>query len=345
MFIRNCWYVAAWQEELTSQPLARTILGEPVVLYRTASGQVSALEDRCVHRSLPLSMGRVCGEHLVCAYHGLSYDHAGRCVHIPAQDVIPKNAQIRRYPVVEKDSVIWIWMGDSTRADETSVPDYLWHSDPGWAHKKSYRHIAAYYELIHDNLIDLSHVGWVHEKTIGGTPEAHSRAEVKVVRSEDQVSVRRWMRDSVPPPTYVKAVDFKGNIDRWMEIRFRPGLINIYVGANDAGKGVDEDHYRNTFGARIFNGVTPETEHSTHYFWTAAHKFKVDQPAATEALFKEVYATFEEDKMVLESQHSRMRDVPGAPTIDLISDAGGNQARRLVKAKIEEELRHVPVPA
>lgn len=308
-----------------------------MVLYRQADGQVAALEDRCCHRNLPLSMGEVCGDTLVCSYHGLAYNRQGLCVNIPCQDKIPANARVRSYPVAERDGAVWIWMGDPARADTANITRYPFHSDPGWAHKTSYTHVQGNYQLLHDNLIDLSHVGWVHRKTIGGTPQAHSGADVITQREGDAVTVRRYLPNSVPPPTYVRAVGFQGNIDRWMQIHFVPGLVQVYAGSNDAGKGVDDVAMNDFLGARIFNGITPETEHTTHYFWSAAHNFKVDMPQVTEAFFQEVLATFLEDKTVMEAQYRVMRKMPQHRTIDIKSDAGGLQARRVLAARAQAE--------
>ena len=110
MFLRNCWYAAAWDDEVAEIPLARTILGEPVVLWRSADGRPAALEDRCCHRALPLSMGRPVGETLQCGYHGLRFDTAGRCVAVPGQSTIPPGARVRAYPLVERHGWVWIWM-------------------------------------------------------------------------------------------------------------------------------------------------------------------------------------------------------------------------------------------
>ncbi len=337
MFIRNAWYVAAWPEEVGTKPLARMLLGEPVVLYRQEDGTPVALEDRCAHRNLPLSMGQVCGKTIVCAYHGLAYDGAGKCVRVPAQELIPANAKVRSYPLVERDGALWIWMGDAALADAATIVPYPWHADPAWASKHSYYRIEGHYQLLHENLLDLSHVGWVHRNTIGGTPDAHSLANMATVREGDTVTVKRFLPGSTPPPTYVRAVGFQGPIDRWMKIEFFPTLIRVYTGANDAGKGVDEAGQMDTLGARIFNGVTPETEHTTHYFWSAAHNFKVDQPAVTEAFYNEIQNTFEEDKMVMEAQYQRMRQLPNARTIDIRSDLGGTQARRVIALRLAAE--------
>jgi vanillate O-demethylase monooxygenase subunit len=154
-------------------------------------------------------------------------------------------------------------------------------------------------------------------------------------RVGDTVTVHRWMPDSVPPPTYVRAVGFKGNIDRWMEIRFQPGVICIYTGANDAGRGIDETTYINTLGARIFDGITPETATSSHYFFSAAHNFRVGEPAVTTAFFAEILATFDEDKVVIEAQQTRA--VAGRRQVGIQSDAGGVQARRVLAERLAAE--------
>jgi phenylpropionate dioxygenase-like ring-hydroxylating dioxygenase large terminal subunit len=337
MFIKNCWYVAGWGNELTTTPLARTLLNEPVVLFRGASGRAFALEDRCCHKNLPLSFGAIQGDCLACGYHGLVYDGSGKCVQVPGQEMIPPGACVRGFPLEERDGLLWFWPGDLDKADVSAIPSYPIHSDPRWAHKGSHYVIGCHYELMHDNLIDLSHVGYVHGKTIGGTPSAHSTAQMQVNRLETGAIVRRFMPDSVPPPTYVRAVGFKGHIDRWMEITFVPGLITIYIGANEAGKGYDDAGKMDSLGIRIFNGVTPETEISTHYFWTAAHNFRVDEPEVTKAFHSEIAATFEEDRNVVEAQQRMFQRFPNRPNVNIRSDAGGIQARRVIQLRMQSE--------
>src|SRR5258708_6104800 len=115
-FARNHWYAAAWSSEIGDKPLGRRLLGEPVVLFRQADRSVAALFDRCPHRLVPLSMG-VCVEGRIrCAYHGMQFDGTGRCVHIPAQTIIPPKARCRSFPVIERYGLVWVWMGDSAAA-------------------------------------------------------------------------------------------------------------------------------------------------------------------------------------------------------------------------------------
>jgi phenylpropionate dioxygenase-like ring-hydroxylating dioxygenase large terminal subunit len=338
MFIKNHWYVAGWSNELSGVPFGRTFLNEPVVLYRTDLGRAVAMEDRCCHRNLPLSMGVVQGETIVCGYHGLVYNCAGQCIHVPGQEQIPKEARVRTYPLVEHDGVLWIWMGQVDLADETRIVRYPFHSDPKWAYQATHYQINCHYELINDNLLDLSHVGYVHQKTIGGTPGAHSDARLVTERVEDSVIVRRWMQDTVPPPTYQRNLGFKGRIDRWMEITFVLGLIRIYIGANDAGVGLDEAEKMDKLGIRIFNGITPETDKTTHYFWTAAHNFNVNDPAVTAAFHGEIAATFEEDRQVVEAQQRRFDQLPDRKTIAIRSDLGTAQARRMLHQRMQQEI-------
>ena len=132
MFPRNGWYAAIWSKDLKAEPVARTFLGEQVVLFRGNSGTPGALEDRCCHRAAPLSLGAVEGDNLRCGYHGLTFDTKGQCVTIPGQDTVPAGASVRAYPVAERYNVVWIWMGDPARADESKIVELPWLASKEW---------------------------------------------------------------------------------------------------------------------------------------------------------------------------------------------------------------------
>src|SRR6267378_3377828 len=151
MFLRNCWYVAGWSHDFAGGALVcRTVLGEPIVLYRKGDGGVAALEDRCCHRLAPLSRGRKEGDDLRCMYHGLKFAPSGKCVELPSQDIIPATARVRAYPVVERDRWIWVWMGDPAAADRALVPCALNHNAPDWLMLTGELAYEANYELIND---------------------------------------------------------------------------------------------------------------------------------------------------------------------------------------------------
>lgn len=340
MFVRQDWYVAAWSHEVKTKPLARTLLGEPVVLFRQSTGAVAALLDRCCHRGLPLSFGTVVGDDLECGYHGFVFDDTGRCVGIPGQDKIPAAAKTKSYPVVEQDELVWIWMGDAALADAGKIPEYPYHNDrEHWPHKGSRLHIKCNHRLVIDNLLDLSHIAFVHKSTIGGNPSAHAAAEMTVERRENGVRFIRWLLNSQPPPTYTEAVGFKGLVDRWMESEFfAPSCIHQYVGALDAGTGAYDSGLREGgFALRMFHGVTPETADSCHYFWSAANGYRQGEPEVTAALFAEVERTFREDEVILEAQYDNLKRLPGEVLVDSKHDGARMLANRVLDRRIEEE--------
>jgi phenylpropionate dioxygenase-like ring-hydroxylating dioxygenase large terminal subunit len=338
-FIRNDWYVAAWAHEINGRPFARTILNEPVVLYRDSAGKVGALEDRCCHRGAPLPHGEVVAEGLQCGYHGLIYDTTGVCVRVPGQDNVPPRARVRSYPVVEQDELIWSWMGKPEQADKSRIVSYPYHNDHlNWPHKSAMLHIKCDYMLLIDNLMDLTHLGYLHRRTIGGSPMTHVEAEMETTPTPAGVKFCRWMLNCLPPSTYAKAVGFKGRVDRWQEFEFiAPGTMVQFTGALDAGTGAyDQGKREGGFALRIFHQSTPETDRSCFYFWSAANGYRRDDPRATEDLFNEIATTFDEDKLILEVQQARL-EYSSAPLVNIRSDRALTQMHRHVERRIAEE--------
>jgi phenylpropionate dioxygenase-like ring-hydroxylating dioxygenase large terminal subunit len=346
-FLQNVWYVAGWGSELASgERLGRTFLNRPIVLWRSAAGEVFALEDRCVHRAMPLSEGHVEGQIIRCSYHGLEFGGDGRCTRIPAQDKIPDIARVRAFPLVEKDAMLWIWMGDPSQANRALIPDYSVHRDPKWAWRSAHYPVKGNWQLLIDNLMDLSHLPFIHSRTIGGNPDLHFQTKTLAERLANGVRVTRNMPNSVPPPTYIDAKGFTGKIDRWQEIEFEPVLIRIHTGACEAGTGAYEGKREHGFSMKGFHGITPETERTTHYFWSmATNLIDGDTP---DVVFKQTADTFKEDQIVLELQQERIDADPNRSMLDIASDVGGRQARQLISRLLdheEEASGNVPVQA
>ena len=339
MFLKNFWYVAAWSHELADKPLGRVIVNEPVVLYRAPDGTLVALDDRCPHRRLPLSMGKVVeGGLLQCHYHGLRFDKTGQCVRIPGQNMIPPSAKVRSYPVVERYRWIWIWMGDPALADPATIPDYHYLDSPDWGAKGALFHVKANWQLIVDNLLDLTHLAFVHETTIGNAAVAE-HATVKVKRAPNNVVVTRWMIDKPAPPTYVKARNFTTNVDRWQIIDFvPPAFLRLSVGATPTGTGAPEGRFVGGINMRNLNAITPETESTTHYFWAQAHDFDIQNAKMTDMIFEQVKTAFLEDVDVFEAQQRVIDADPIGSQIDINADTGGIQARRILDRLHQEEL-------
>jgi phenylpropionate dioxygenase-like ring-hydroxylating dioxygenase large terminal subunit len=337
MFLRNFWYVAASAFEVGRNPLARMILGEPVVFFRKEDGTPVAFEDRCAHRHLPLSMGKLVGDTLQCHYHGLRYDASGVCVKVPGQDTIPPGARVKAYPVVERYRWLWIWMGDPGQADPAEITDFHWFDDPAWGAKTQYLHVKANWQLIVDNLLDLTHLAFVHESTIGNAALVEN-AKVRVERASNNVVVTRWIVDSPPPPTFVKAGGFTSNVDRWQIIDFvPPAFLRLDVGCAPAGTGAPQGRRVGGINMRNLNAITPETGTTSHYFWGQAHDWEIHNPATTDMLVDQIRTAFLEDVAVFEAQQRNMALLPGAPQIDINADNGLIQARRILDRIHREE--------
>jgi phenylpropionate dioxygenase-like ring-hydroxylating dioxygenase large terminal subunit len=338
-FVRNAWYIAAWPEELEDGFIARTIMNEPLIIFRDKDGKVGALEDRCCHRGAPLTHGTLIDTGIQCGYHGLVFDGSGACVEVPGQKKIPSDACVRSYPIVERQQIIWIWMGDADKADESKILDYPFHDQPEkWPHKKAMFQIKANYMMMMDNLMDLTHLGFVHAKTIGGNPSVHVNAAVTATPTEKGCMLERWMMDGAPPPTYVKAVGFKGNIDRWHRFEYvAPSSVVQNTGAIDAGKGAKENQDQPGLHFQLLHHATPETETSFHYFWSAANGYRQDDPSATEQLYNESYPTFLEDKVIMEAQQERINLDPSRPLVHIPADTAMFIARKALRAMIDAE--------
>lgn len=341
MFIRNAWYIAAWADEISETPLARRIGNEPVVLYRDRQGQAAALLDMCCHRGAPLHLGRVVDRGLECGYHGLIFDRSGQCVCVPGQDRVIDRTRVRSFPVVEQDAFVWIWMGDPAKADPATIVPWPYHNDAtNWPHKHAMYPIKAAAMLMVDNLMDLTHLGYVHTSTIGGNPSQHVEAKMDIERTPLGVKFTRWMLNSVPPPTYVKAVGFRGRIDRCQKFEFvAPGAVLQWTGAAEVGEYRDGNTDRSKLQFRLFHGLTPETETTCFYFWSAANGFRQDDPAATDLLFQQTGAAFLEDKTVVEAQQARLTELGKSNLVDIVSDAVRLHMRRTIDRLLAEEAQ------
>ncbi|MGE6440021.1 Rieske 2Fe-2S domain-containing protein [Psychrobacter sp. NPDC078409] len=331
-FPLDMWYVAALSKELQDKPLARTLLNEAVVLYRTTDGRVGALEDRCCHRALPLSLGIPEETGLRCGYHGLLFDKSGKCIEIPGQDKIPSKAKVDAYPVKEQDAIIWIWFGSEEHPQPNcEPPTYSVHNDDNYLYDGDIYHYEAPYQLIHDNLLDLSHLGYVHVHTIGGNAQIHMNAKMQVEQKGNCVQVTRHMLNSTPPQTYTAAYPFKGQVDRWQEIVFYPSHLEIWTGAVNVNTESIDNPNRGGFHLKGFHGVTPETDETSFYLWTQASNPTSNPEENMKLVIEQTILTFDEDKTVIEAQYANMKRFGEKKMIDIHVDAGANRARRIIK--------------
>lgn len=336
MYLRNCWYVAAWDEELGEAPLARTYLGQPVVLYRDTGGHPVALEDRCCHRNLPLSMGWIVGDNLQCGYHGLVFNAEGACIEVPGQSTIPPGAMVKSFPVVERHRLIWIWLGDPASADASLIPDLFWNDGPDWTTTHAHHPVAAEYRLMIDIQLDATHATYVHPATLGS--DSIQDTPPKVVREGGCVSISRWLLGVEAPPIWKIAGGFEGPVDRWILATYVPPTGCLFdIGAADAGTGAPDGDRSRGITSRTSHFCTPETEKSCHYFWLFARNYRLDDEDLNAKLHPNVHRTFEEDVEAIEAQQRGIDANPSGEQVDVNADNATIQARRLLANLIESE--------
>ena len=169
-YLRNCWYVAARSEDIGRDLRPMTIMEDQIVFFRGERGEPIALEDACPHRKLPLSRGSIEGSHVVCGYHGLTFDCTGECVIAPTQlDNPPRRAAVHSYPVEDRWGFLWIWMGDPAQANRDDIIHIPNFDNDDWGKTpKGAMQMACHYLYIIDNLLDPSHVAWVHLTSFAG---------------------------------------------------------------------------------------------------------------------------------------------------------------------------------
>ena len=359
MFPKNAWYVAATSREIEAAGvLARTICELPLVLYRSQNGDVGALLDRCPHRLFPLSKGAVTENGLRCGYHGLAFGKDGRCTHIPSQEEIPPNAKVAAYSVREAHGLIWLWPGDPALAEETPLPSFetgegylagldfscLDASETWGVAGPHLIEVDANYMLAVDNLLDLTHVAFVHAKTFDNAGILGSERITKVIEPDQLIDFFRFKNPMSPPLRAAYMLDPDVPIyDSFLETYWHaPGTMILVHGATPEG----ED--RETSGVIVMgiNAITPATRTSCHYFWSQAVYRNVRDGAVRDAWEIATRAAFGEDEEALRTQQANLerfgtRELQDDVSLMLKSDKAIALARRTVARLVKNEQQQV----
>ena len=330
-FVRSIWYVAGHAEEACETPFARTYLDEPVLIYRTSDGTVVAMDDRCPHRMAPLHLGKVVEDTIQCPYHGLRFDGTGTCVKLPIGGEAPPRARLKVYPIVERHRLLWIWMGDPERADADLIPDYSDRCDDRFTWFTGVLHCKANYQLLADNLLDLTHAEFLHPflssagwggRNIQTVTQDGNRITIANIAEEDNIlPVMARFKPTLPPVGKTIQTEY------WDA----PSLVRLSV-----------DYFAG--GDSIFlpsaHMLTPETAKSTHYFVRGGQAVAPGNPEVTAAMAAGVLAVFQhEDIPIIEAQQRYLGDaelMEHNPAI-LRSDRGAVLARRQITKLIRQE--------
>ncbi|MBL4801624.1 MAG: aromatic ring-hydroxylating dioxygenase subunit alpha [Emcibacter sp.] len=338
-FLRNAWYVAAWDEEVPKEGVFhRRILNEDILFMRANDGVVHAMRNRCSHRFAPLHLGERCGDEIECPYHGLKFGPDGRCVHNPHGDgSINKRAHLKSYPVVSKKMLLWIWMGDPVSAEESDIPDFVGLDPDNYAINKGYMYTPCNYEFMTDNIMDLGHIEFVHKGLLGS--EAVREGDVEIFQEGNVVRSNRLTHDEILPPTLDVVYGSGGKpVDRWLDVTwYPPSNMQLVVGVTPSGN--PPRIGKETPGVHL---MTPETEETTHYFWANARDFRRDDEELHAQLEDGLRFAFEhQDKPMIIAQKEAM-DGEGFWDLEpliLACDAGAIRARRILRKLIKDETK------
>jgi phenylpropionate dioxygenase-like ring-hydroxylating dioxygenase large terminal subunit len=305
-YLRNAWYLAAWSADVKpGEVLARTLLERPMVFFRSTSGDVVAMDDRCPHRFAPLSMGRVEGDRLICGYHGLEFNTSGACVRNPhGAGRVPRTAQVPTHHVVERHGGVWLWTGWE-EPNPALIPDFSLIDTEDNVTRRDHLVMDVPYDLIIDNLMDCSHTSFLHEGILGTAEMLPARTEVV----QDGNTVRAIRRsDSAEPPGMFDMLYLNDGkpVDVWTDIRWDPPChVLLDVGVKTPGQPREEG--AGLFGIHI---LTPETATTTHYH-TTAKRWGIREGTETDEIRIKVAdmrrtAFADQDEPMIEAQHRNM---------------------------------------
>lgn len=331
-FVRDEWYVAALADEVTRQPLARRLLGTPVVLLRRNDGGIAALEDRCAHRSMPLSLGQVDGDTLVCAYHGARYGCDGVCLGVPSQASVPPGARVHSFPVRLLGPLVWLWMGPGAPTHEPPHP--AWIGDAGWAASEQRLHLRASYVRLHENLLDLTHLSFLHAKTFGTPDYATAPFESQLDADAGRFALTRSVVPTRLPPVWAQPTGLVGvDAARIASSTFlSPALHEVAVKFYACAQPESQQPSRAIRTAHI---VTPESATSTHYFIHHGRNFALADGEVTRFMHQQLLAAFQEDIDGLEAIERNLAHYPpgSAAEVSFRADGPSLAMRRWLKQR------------
>jgi phenylpropionate dioxygenase-like ring-hydroxylating dioxygenase large terminal subunit len=346
-FIKNLWYVAAWATEMKqNEPLARVIIGEPIVIWRDSQGSLVGMDNRCPHRLAPLSKGRFDGDTVQCMYHGMRFSKTGECLSVQGSDQPPASCDVKTYPVVEKDDWIWIWMGDSNLADESRIPDAWGLNNDKYVMIEDAIDYEAHYELINDNLCDLSHLDFVHETTLGAaTGQIWSEDSYDISLIDNGLYLQRWLTRPLDP-------NQENQADTWNTYRYLlPGLflMTVYIYPRGTAEKLNyasppEDFDVKPLMIRVEQqAVTPISETETRYlFATGTTPEFCGGIEDLRERMDVVIAAFTEDREMIEAQQKMWNLTDeNHKKVFIPYDKAPNMMRRLISRRLKEEAAEV----
>jgi phenylpropionate dioxygenase-like ring-hydroxylating dioxygenase large terminal subunit len=334
---KNVWYVVANRQDVGRELLGRTVVNTPLVIYRTEAGEAVVLDGRCPHRHFPLAKSALEGDTVRCGYHGFVFDSSGQCVEVPSQIHVPRACRVRKYPSAEHGLWLWVWVGDEDKADPALLPpleDIGLEGEGLVGAPLIVREVACRYQLLNDNLFDLSHLAYLHGTSIG-TRENASTPEELVKRPGFVSSIRRIKDAPVPPTMWQRDVYGLDRIDRNMGMHsylpgFHTGTTEVLVPESHPERGGERLMWN-----RVYHCITPCTPRTSLYHFAVAVPDEVDTVAMKAALDpvidEDVFASEEIEKII------DLYDGNPPPELMVKSDTNAVEGRRMIQAMMDAE--------
>ncbi len=317
----RCWHPVAYAYEVADTPFAATLLGEAVVVWRTADGIAHAMRDLCIHRGTALSLGWVADDCLVCPYHAWRYDASGACVKIPqsAHATIPTKARTPVYPCQERYGLIWVRLGDGEPAyDLPAVPEFE-RGEFKIVNTGPFRWNAGASRQV-ENFTDFGHFPWVHPGLLGD-PERPVVPE-HTVETREQVLHYTIVRPEAPNSDDFPV--FANTTTATPERRSRYELHLPYTIVLRLGWGGEK-------GMVYFFASQPETRDRSRGYCIIGRNYDFDDPDSTLQEFERVI--FGQDQRIVESQRPEQVPFDLADELHLKFDAVAVAYRRAMRAQ------------
>lgn len=344
-YLKNAWYMAIWASELGAALETRTICELPILLYRKENGDPVAIGNLCPHRYTPLHLGKRLGDNVQCGYHGMVFGASGQCVHNPHHGgAIAPAMKVPAYPVIEKYGIIWLWIGNPDVADPRLIPDFSCYDEPGFVTISGVMDVAANYEIITDNLLDLTHGEFVHEGLLSS--EAITISKLETLESGTTIWANRWCPDGEPPPVWGKLMsdqlktDVDARVDHWLYMRWdAPAHMLLDVGITPVGR-TRED------GVWVYaaHHLTPVSKTRSLYHWAIVRNHGIGDEQVEDFWRMSIDAAFVgQDKPIIEAQQAAMgeRGIEELNLVAIPADIAGGKARRALNRLIADEAKGV----
>ena len=345
-FIRNCWYVAGLSKEFKAEKLTgHKIANRPMVIWRTKEGKVVAFDNRCAHKRFPLSEGRLMDDgSLECAYHGLRYNDAGRCIAIPSQPdgKIPPQAKLNPFPIMEQNGLIWVWPGDPAKSNLCKPPLVPEIDDDEWETIDSGpMEVTANYLLLIENLLDITHFYPLHDGNIGDIENSRIPIEYEEGEIDGNKFIKtiRQVQNYKQPPYLVDWFVYEEADRDHTHCMMSPGITRVVMRNAPPGElGTDMER-----GYVLMHTHTPVDENNHVWHWIVSCKkdhMSGGDPNMSAA--KRVAVTFpkvvDEDRWALKLQQ-QMLEIPDGEYSELFlkPDKALRRARQIFLQLIREE--------